>query len=59
MEPESTDEPDRPTTRPSTTTAGEMEPVAVATEPVQHELDGVTESADWGWDDPEDYSAPV
>ena len=21
--------------------------------------DGVTESADWGWDDPEDYSAPV
>jgi hypothetical protein len=28
-------------------------------EPVQHELDGVTQSADWGWDDPEDYSAPV
>lgn len=27
-------------------------------EPVQHQLDGVTESADWGWD-PEDYSAPV
>jgi len=37
----------------------EMEPVAVAHEPVQHELDGVTQSADWGWDDPEDYSAPV
>jgi hypothetical protein len=37
----------------------EMEPVAVAAEPVQHELDGVTESADWGWDDPEDFSAPV
>jgi hypothetical protein len=37
----------------------EMEPVAVAHEPVQHELDGVTESADWGWDDPEDFSAPV
>jgi hypothetical protein len=42
----------------------EMEPVAVASEPVhhepvQHELDGVTESADWGWDDPEDFSAPV
>ena len=25
----------------------------------QQELDGVTPSADWGWDDPEDYSAPV
>ena len=30
-----------------------------AAEPVQHELDGVTQSADWGWDDPEDFSAPV
>ena len=37
----------------------EIERVAVAAEPVQHELDGVTESADWGWDDPEDFSAPV
>ena len=47
----------------------EMEPVAVAQEPaqdepaydepVQYELDGVTQSADWGWDEPEDYSAPV
>jgi hypothetical protein len=37
----------------------EMEPVTVAPEPVQHELDGVTQSADWGWDDPEDFSAPV
>jgi hypothetical protein len=37
----------------------EMEPVAVAPGPVQHELDGVTPSADWGWDDPEDFSAPV
>ena len=36
-----------------------MEPVTVAPQPVQHELDGVTESADWGWDDPEDFSAPV
>jgi hypothetical protein len=35
------------------------EPVSVAPEPVQHELDGVTQSADWGWDDPEDFSAPV
>jgi hypothetical protein len=47
----------------------EMEPVAAAhepahdepphDEPVQYELDGVTQSADWGWDEPEDYSAPV
>ncbi len=47
----------------------EMEPVAVAQEPtqdeqayeepVQYELDGVTQSADWGWDEPEDFSAPV
>jgi hypothetical protein len=37
----------------------EIEPVAVTSEPLQHELDGVTESADWGWDDPEDFSAPV
>ncbi|MET0615828.1 MAG: hypothetical protein ABW142_10300 [Thermoleophilaceae bacterium] len=40
----------------------EIEPVAVVAEPaapVQHELDGVTQSADWGWDDPEDFSAPV
>ena len=35
------------------------EPVTVAPEPVQHQLDGVTQSADWGWDDPEDFSAPV
>jgi hypothetical protein len=38
----------------------EIEPVQVAaTEPVQHQLDGVTQSADWGWDEPEDFSAPV
>jgi len=37
----------------------ELEAVTVAPEAVQHELDGVTQSADWGWDDPEDYSAPV
>jgi hypothetical protein len=35
------------------------EPATVTPEPVQHELDGVTHSADWGWDDPEDFSAPV
>jgi hypothetical protein len=28
-------------------------------EPVQTELEGVTVSADWGWGEPEDYSAPV
>jgi hypothetical protein len=32
----------------------DLEPVAV-----QPQLDGVTQSADWGFDDPEDYSAPV
>jgi hypothetical protein len=41
----------------------ELEAVSVAPQPqpqrLQHELDGVTESADWGWNDPEDYSAPV
>jgi hypothetical protein len=48
----------------------EMEPVAVAAEPVRHELEGVTQSADWDLrgepsgftprsDDPEDFSAPV
>ena len=37
----------------------ELEAVTVAPEPVQHELDGVTQSVDFGWDDPEDFSAPV
>jgi hypothetical protein len=37
----------------------EIEAVSVTAEPVQHQLDGVTESADWGWNDPEDFSAPV
>jgi hypothetical protein len=35
------------------------DPVEVAAVPNRHRLDGVTESADWGWDDPEDFSAPV
>jgi hypothetical protein len=35
------------------------EPARAAHEPVQHELDGVTQSVDFGWDDPEDFSAPV
>jgi hypothetical protein len=32
---------------------------AVEPEPVQTELEGVTQSADWGFEDPDDYSAPV
>jgi hypothetical protein len=31
----------------------------VAPEPVQQTLDGVTPSSDWGFDDPEDFSAPI
>jgi hypothetical protein len=30
-----------------------------AAAPVQQPIDGVTQSADWGWGEPEDYSAPV
>ena len=43
----------------------ELQPVAVEpsapepAEPVQPHLEGVTPSADWGFDEPEDYSAPV
>jgi len=39
---------------PAATAEAEPEPAAG-----QHQLEGVTPSADWGWDDPEDYSAPV
>ena len=35
----------------------ELEPEPVG--PAQTRLEGVTPSADWGFDDPEDYSAPV
>jgi hypothetical protein len=31
----------------------------VSAEPVQQTLDGVTTSSDWGFDDPEDFSAPI
>jgi hypothetical protein len=34
------------------------QPEAVGS-PRHHQVDGVTESADWGWDEPGDYSAPV
>jgi hypothetical protein len=35
----------------------DTEPDTAEMEPVK--VDGVTPSADWGWDDPEDFSAPV
>ena len=47
-------EPPEPVTNDSNEDTAEMEAVAV-----QPELEGVTQSADWGFDDPEDYSAPV
>jgi histone H3/H4 len=34
-------------------------PPVVAAEPVQQSFEGVTPSADWGFDDPEDFSAPI
>jgi outer membrane biosynthesis protein TonB len=37
----------------------EIEPVAVEQATIQQQLDGVTQSADWGWGEPDDYSAPV
>jgi hypothetical protein len=39
--------------------APEPEPAPDPARAVQAELQGVTASADWSWDDPEDYSAPV
>jgi hypothetical protein len=41
------------------TETSEMEPLAADAAPAQQQIDGVTPSADWGWSDPEDYSAPV
>jgi hypothetical protein len=49
-EPEPDPEPEQDT---SEMPAVEPEPAA------QEELQGVTASADWSWDEPEDYSAPV
>jgi hypothetical protein len=37
----------------------EEPPAAEESAPVQQQLDGVTESADWGWGEPDEYSAPV
>ena len=37
----------------------ELEPLGVASATHQPPLEGVTESADWGWGSAEDYSAPV
>jgi hypothetical protein len=67
LEPEPRREPDP---GPERERRPEPQPVAVESEPitfepdlepvaVQRQLDGVTQSADWGFDDPEDYSAPV
>jgi hypothetical protein len=64
-EPEPQPEPELETTEFDVLAEDEPEP---ATEPAaavasveapRHQPEGVTESADWGWDDPEDYSAPV
>jgi hypothetical protein len=52
-EPEPKPEPE-PVANDSNEDTAEMEAVAV-----QPELEGVTQSADWGFDDPGDYSAPV
>jgi hypothetical protein len=35
------------------------EPDTTEIDQVQQPLEGVTASADWGWSEPEDYSAPV
>jgi hypothetical protein len=54
-QPELEPEPVRePAANDSNEDTAEMEAVAVQTE-----LEGVTQSADWGFEDPEDYSAPV
>jgi hypothetical protein len=51
--------PPEPEPKDSNEDTAEMEAVAAEPMGVQRELDGVTQSADWGFDDPEDYSAPV
>ena len=59
VEPES--EP-APSDRETTEFEAVADTVTASAEAVQHgpqQPDGVTASADWGWDDPEDYSAPV
>ena len=43
---------------PSPTTATRTRP-RWRRSPCERQLEGVTQSADWGFDDPEDYSAPV
>jgi hypothetical protein len=53
-EPEAPEPLPEPVANDSNEDTAEMEAVAV-----QPELEGVTQSADWGFDDPEDYSAPV
>ena len=48
-----------PEAKDSNEDTAEMEAVAAEPVGVQRELDGVTQSADWGFDDPADFSAPV
>jgi hypothetical protein len=51
--------PPEPEAKDSNEDTAQMEAVAAEPMGVQRELDGVTQSADWGFDDAEDYSAPV
>jgi hypothetical protein len=51
--------PPEPEAKDSNEDTAEMEAVTAEPVGVQRELDGVTQSADWGFDDAEDYSAPV
>jgi hypothetical protein len=52
-------EPEPPPPSEDTAEMEAVQPEPVQPEPVQPELEGVTHSADWGFEDPDDYSAPV
>ena len=54
--PEPRPQPPQPSSQAQPQSQVPQQPQPVA---VQPQLDGVTQSADWGFDDPEDYSAPV
>jgi hypothetical protein len=51
-------EPEAEASEPDADTS-ELEPVGTHAAPVQQEIEGVTQSADWGWGEADDYSAPV
>jgi hypothetical protein len=58
--PEPEPEPEQDTSElPAVDPDAEPEPPQTSRPAAQAELEGVTASADWSWDDPEDYSAPV